>query len=70
MIRWLQSRVRPCHTGPIDESTQDCKRLLAQEKQKLRRAETFAAELAAHDRVNNYALRLRRAYVLSEGGNT
>lgn len=69
MNRWIPTRwSRWKRTGPPDESTLDRQRLLKQERQKLRRAETLAAELQAHDRVNNYAARLRRAYALAEGG--
>jgi hypothetical protein len=64
-MRWF----RPKRTGPPDESTRDRQELLLIQKSKLRKAQTLAATLRAHDRMNHYSQRLRRAYALAEEGN-
>lgn len=66
-MTWFRKK----RTGPPDESTKDRQELLQLEKRKLRRAQSLAAQLRAHDRVNHYSQRLRRAYALTaaEEGN-
>lgn len=51
--------------SPVDEDTRDRRELIAQQRRKLRDAERLAANLRAHDRVNNYSQRLRHAYAIT-----